>query len=86
MKYKHNHPSQDLARALDLDKKAEQRILNACQKAYNEARPVNGTFAVDDFVAIVAPYIKTPEEGFFAGVTMLAHVEAAKAAYYSKTN
>jgi hypothetical protein len=86
MKYKHNHPSKDFAMALGLDKKAETRLKNAISKAYNEAAPVNGTLSFDDFLAIVAPYIKTAEEGFFAAITMHAEIEAAKHQYYSKGN
>jgi hypothetical protein len=86
MKYKHNHPSQDLAIALGIDKKAENRLNNAISKAYHEAVPVNGTVAFDDFIAIVAPYIKTAEEGFYAAITMHAEIEAAKHQYYSKGN
>ena len=86
MNYIHNHPSQDFARALKLDKKAEQRLKNAISKAYNEAKPHNGTVAFDDFIALVAPYVHTPEEGFFAAITMFAEIETAKGLYYSKGN
>lgn len=86
MKYIPNHPSKDFARALNLDKKAEQRLRYAISKAYNEAVPINGTLAFDDFISIVAPYIHTAEEGFFAAITMYAEIEAAKNQYYSKGN
>ena len=59
MKYIHNHPSQDFARALKLDKKAEARLRNAISRAYEEAAPVNGTLSFDDFINLVAPYIHT---------------------------
>ena len=86
MKYIHNHPSQDFARALKLDKKAEQRLRNAISKAYEEAAPVGGTVSFDDFINLVAPYIHTPEESFFAAITMFAEIETAKHQYFTKRN
>lgn len=87
MNYVHNHPSQDFARALKLDKKAENRLRQAISKSYNEVKPDNrDTVSFDDFLSLVAPYIHTPEEAFFAAMTMFAEIETAKQQYYSKRN
>lgn len=86
MKYIHNHPSQDFARALKLDKKAEQRLRIAISNAYDEVGPSPAGINFDDLINLVAPYIHTPEEGFFAAITMHAEIEAAKNQYYSKGN
>ena len=87
MKYIHNHPKQNFAEALHLDKKAESRLRQAISKAYeNAVGDSNGTLSFDDFVNLVAPYVHSPEEGFFAAITMVAEIETAKNIYYSEGN
>lgn len=87
MKYTVNHPKQDFARALHLDTKAEKRLRSAISKAYNNApADAKGNVSFDDFIGIVAPYIHTPEESFFAAITMFSEIEAGKAQYYSPRN
>jgi len=73
MKYTVNHPSQDNARALHLDKKAEQRIDNAIGKAFTTPGYEN----VDEIIGRVAPYLHTPEEAFYAAISINAHVQVA---------
>lgn len=74
MKYKVNHPSQDLARALGLEKSQELRLNNIIFKTFGE-----GNYgSADEIISVVAPYIKTSEEAFYAATAIFSSVEAAK--------
>lgn len=73
MNYKVNHPSQDFATALGLDKKQQKRIEDACEKALSEGK----AGSMDEAVGLVAPYIKTPEEAFFAAIGLNLMIDAA---------
>lgn len=86
MKYRQNHPSQDLALALGLEKSQQTRIEHAIMKAFDEAQGNAEGVNMDEMVAIAAPYIKTTEEGFYAAMTMFANIEAAKNNYYAPRN
>jgi hypothetical protein len=79
MKYLHNHPSKDIATALCLDRDSQVKISHAIDKAYNDVNPnVDARTTIDDFIAVIAPYISTAEEGFFAAITIAASIEAAR--------
>lgn len=77
MRYTENHPQQDLALALHLDKAQKTRIDNAITKAYGLVRAEpDGTVSVDNIIALVAPYINTAEEGFYAATTVISAVQS----------
>ncbi len=73
MKYKKDILSHEIDKALGLEKSQIVRIKNAIQKAYDEV-PTQHGFNVDNINAIVAPYIKTPEEAFYACTIILTDI------------
>lgn len=76
MKYRKDLPSQDIEQALCLEKSQVARLKGAIAKAYNEVPTTHG-FNVDNINAIVAPYIKTPEEAFYAASVILTDIFGA---------
>lgn len=75
MKYRQNIPSQDFEQALYLDKNQVTKIKKAIQKAYDSIPERD--FNIDEVNAFVAPYIKTPEEAFFAATTIMSDILGA---------
>jgi hypothetical protein len=65
----------DFEKALSLDKKQETRLKNAIQKAYDQVWTDSPN--IDEINFIVAPYIKTPEEGFYVASVILSDVFGA---------
>lgn len=76
MKYKAEHPSRDLEKALDLDSAQVKRLIGAIQKAYRQEWNIEGP-NIDQIYGKVAPYIKTQEEAFFVANTVLTDVFGA---------
>lgn len=73
MKYYKELPSQDFAQACGLDNKAKTRLHDAIMKAYDQEWHKDGP-NIDQINAVVAPYIHTPEEGFYAATIILTDV------------
>lgn len=73
MKYRKDLPSQKMEHALGLEKHQVERLKNAIAKAYKEV-PTTYGWNVDNINSIVAPYIKTPEEAFYAATVILTDV------------
>jgi hypothetical protein len=76
MKYRKEIQSKDFARALDLDKSQVTRLKNAIQKAYDQEWHPEGP-NIDQINFIVAPYIKTQEEAFYAATVIFSDVFGA---------
>jgi hypothetical protein len=76
MNYKKEIKSKDFALALSLEKYQVTRIKNAIQKAYDQQWHNDGP-NIDQINAIVAPYIKTQEEAFYAATVILTDVFGA---------
>jgi hypothetical protein len=70
MKYRKDLPSQSIEQALGLEKTQIERLKNAILKAYDNV-PVSNGWNVDNINALVAPYIKTTEEAFYAASVIL---------------
>jgi hypothetical protein len=79
MHYKKEIQGQDFSKALALDKDQVTRIENAIEKEYNQHWHRDGP-NIDQINAIVAPYIKTQEEAFYAATTILSDVFGAMTA------
>lgn len=75
MYYKKNLKEQDFPRALGLEKSQVKRIDDAIAKAYKEVDTTHG-WNVDNINAIVAPYIKSQEEAYYACTTILMQLFA----------
>lgn len=73
MKYKEK--ASEIEKALGLEKYQIDRIKNAIVKAYHEVPEEEAS--VDAINAFVAPYIKTPEEAFYAASVILTDVFGA---------
>ncbi len=69
MKYKENDPSQDVTKALGLDKRQVARIDGQIAHAYSICDN-----RIDSINALVAPYLKTPEEAFYAGQRIIGDI------------
>lgn len=80
MKYKANHPTQKIENALGLDNSQVKRLKNAIQKAYHSEWGDNGV-NIDEINALVAPYIKTQEEAFYAASVILTDIWGAMEEY-----
>lgn len=76
MKYRKEHPSQEVEQALGLDKSQITRLQNAIKKAYDQEWHKDGP-NIDQINAVVAPYIKTQEEAFYAATVILTDVFGA---------
>lgn len=63
----------DFEKALGLDKAQITRVKNAIKKAYDQEWSHLGP-NVDQINSKVAPYLKTPEEAFYAGVVITSDV------------
>lgn len=63
----------DFEKALSLNKDQVTRIKNAIAKAYNQEWHQDGP-NIDQINAIVAPYIKTQEEAFYAATVLVSDV------------
>ena len=74
MKYRANIG--DFERALGLSGDQVRRLKNAIGKAYNQEWNNEGA-NVDQINAIVAPYIKTPEEAFYVASVIFTDVFGA---------
>lgn len=83
MKYKKDHPSKDIALALGLDKSQVKRIKEACAKAYHSVSIED--FSIDAINSMVAPYIKSQEEAFYAASVIITDVLEANESAISKT-
>lgn len=66
----------DFEQALSIDKDRELKIKNAIQDAYNQEWHKLGP-NVDQIYALVAPFIETPEEGFYAASIILSDIFGA---------
>lgn len=73
MIYRKEIQSNDFGKALSLDKAQVVRIKNAIEKAYHQEWHKEGP-NVDQINALVAPYIKTQEEAFYAATVILTDV------------
>lgn len=76
MKYTKEIDSKDFAEALALDKSQSTRLKNAIAKAYAQEWHKDGP-NIDQINHLVAPYIKTQEEAFYAATTILSDVFGA---------
>lgn len=76
MKYIKDIQSKDFAKALSLTNDQVIRIKNAIAKAYNQEWDHEGP-NIDQINAIVAPYIKTQEEAFYAATVIFSDVFGA---------
>lgn len=76
MKYKQGIASMEIEKALCLEKSQVVRIKNAIAKAYDNV-PDNNGVNIDGINAIVAPYIKTPEEAFYTATVIITDVWGA---------
>jgi len=76
MKYIKEIPSQDFTKALGLDKSQVKRLVDAIKKAYDQNWHKDGP-NIDQINAFVAPYIKSQEEAFFVGVSIVSDVMGA---------
>lgn len=77
MKYRKNLPTRYFAKALYLEKSQVKRLHDAIKKAYDEVynHPLGPN--IDNINALVAPYIKTQEESFYAAQIILSDVVGA---------
>jgi len=64
----------DFVQALHLDKKQVKRLNDAIAKAYSRDDWHKDCPNIDQINAFVAPYIKTPEEGFYAASVIITDV------------
>jgi len=76
MKYTANHKSQKIENALGLDSAQVKRLKGAIKKAYQAEWGPSGV-KIDEINGLVAPYIKTPEEAFYAATIILTDVWGA---------
>jgi len=63
-------------KALSLTGEQEVKIKNAIQEAYNQEWHKLGP-NVDQIYSLVAPFIETPEEGFYAASIILSDIFGA---------
>lgn len=75
MKYTANLNHKDFPKSCGLNKAQETRLLNAINKAFDA---VEKDFSIDEINEKVAPYIKTIEEAFYAGQTIISVVWASQ--------
>lgn len=66
----------DFEKALGLDASQVKRLKNAIEKAYDQEWSASGP-NVDQINDKIAPYIKTPEEGFYCGVVVTSDIMGA---------
>lgn len=76
MKYQKEINSKEFGEALSLDKAQIKRIKGAIEKAYLQEWHPDGP-NIDQINFIVAPYIKTQEEAFYAATIILSDVFGA---------
>lgn len=76
MKYRKEHPSKEIEKALDLEKHQVTRLKDAIAKAYDQEWHPEGP-NIDQINAFVAPYIKTQEEAFYAASVIMSDVLGA---------
>lgn len=76
MKYRVNHVKKNFAKACYLSSDQEKRLKAALAKAYKECGGPMG-INIDEINAFIAPYIKTPEEGFYVGQVIITDVWGA---------
>jgi len=76
MKYRKEIKSRNFEDALALDAAQVKRIKGAIEKAYTQEWDSAGP-NVDQINDIVAPYLKTPEEAFYAGVVITSDIFGA---------
>lgn len=77
MKYRNNIPTRDFAKALYLEKSQVKRLHDAIKKAYDQAWDARHGANIDNINAIVAPYIKSQEEAFYAAQVIITDVVGA---------
>lgn len=70
---KYTVEANDFEKALGLDKAQETRLKNAIKKSYDQHWHAKGP-NVDQIYFAVAPYIKTPEEGFYVATVIVSDV------------
>jgi hypothetical protein len=85
MKYIKEHPSQEVDRALGLEKHQVTRLKGAIEKAYDQEWHPEGP-NIDQMYAVVAPYIKTQEEAFYVATVILTDVFGAITQVNQKRN
>jgi hypothetical protein len=64
----------DFEKALDLDKKQVKRLQDAISKAYGQEKWHPDGPNIDQINAMVAPYIKSQEEAFYAATVIISDV------------